>query len=388
MGLSTEAPGGTSLLLLLVRACPSSAPAREPRTRGDSASRAGAEARRPHRLVDDGTGVAGGRRAALPVARLRGGARARPAARGVAGRRRIRCSRAATCRARRSPRSSRSTATRRTSPPPNSTDCAATAPRSRCSTAARSRSSTAFHVARARAPARAPSWSIASPILVPDPDTLVVVVLRRPRRAASSAAQSLINAGSVPNKVVSLQGGTQSLAPRRPRSGARTRGRSARHRSARTRRRPRHAIWRSGVAGRFGRRRIDRDMPAGWLDQSRTTYLLDVRTPRANTPPGICRVRFRPQGGQLVQAIDRWVGTRGARLGAGRRWPAPAPMMTATGCPELGWDAVCARRRDWERGHCSRPPHPPPAPAQRHRRSVRPKPRDWIDDGGAAVGRS
>ena len=46
---------------------------------------------------------------------------------------------------------------------------------------------------------------------------------------------------------------------------------------------------------------------------TRTTYLLDVRTPEefaGNRAPAFAHA----PGGQLVQATDHWVGTRGARI--------------------------------------------------------------------------
>jgi rhodanese-related sulfurtransferase len=171
--------------------------------------------------------------------------------------------------------------------------------------------------------------------LVPDPDTLVVVSCAG-RTRSIVGAQSLINAG-VPNKVVSLQGGTQgwrlaglelerntrqSVAPVSAASAAA----SAKHAAA--------------VAARFGVERIDHVTLAGWQREAatRTTYLLDVRTPdefAAGHLPG----SVAAQGGQLVQAIDRWCATRGARVvlvdDNGTR-----AVMTAHWLKQMGWDAV------------------------------------------------
>jgi rhodanese-related sulfurtransferase len=68
----------------------------------------------------------------------------------------------------------------------------------------------------------------------------------------------------------------------------------------------------------------------------RTTYVLDVRTPEefaAGHLPG----SVSAPGGQLVQAIDRCVGTRGARLvlvdDTGTR-----AIMTAHWLVQMGWD--------------------------------------------------
>src|SRR5438045_2284122 len=68
------------------------------------------------------------------------------------------------------------------------------------------------------------------------------------------------------------------------------------------------------VAARFGIRHIDQATLAAWhAKPERTTFVLDVRTPdefAAGHLPG----SVSAPGGQLVQAIDRWVGVRGARL--------------------------------------------------------------------------
>ena len=171
--------------------------------------------------------------------------------------------------------------------------------------------------------------------LVPDPDTLVVVSCAG-RTRSIIGAQSLINAG-VPNKVVSLQGGTQgwrlaglelerntqqNVAPISAAAIAAADARAA------------------TVAARFGVRRIDRATLHAWQREAatRATYLLDVRTPEefaAGHVPG----SVSAPGGQLVQAIDRWVGTRGARLvlvdDHGTR-----AVMTAHWLKQMGWDVV------------------------------------------------
>jgi rhodanese-related sulfurtransferase len=169
--------------------------------------------------------------------------------------------------------------------------------------------------------------------LVPDPQTLVVVSCAG-RTRSIIGAQSLINAG-VPNKVVSLQGGTQgwrlsgrelerdthaALAPVGAAVAAAARGRA--------------------VAARFGVRRIDRPTLAAWRSEAatRTTYLLDVRTPEEYAAGHLPGSESAP-GGQLVQAIDRWVGIRGARLvlvdDTGTR-----AIMTGHWLKQMGWDAA------------------------------------------------
>ncbi|HWD56800.1 MAG TPA: rhodanese-like domain-containing protein [Stellaceae bacterium] len=173
---------------------------------------------------------------------------------------------------------------------------------------------------------------------VPDDDTLVVVSCAG-RTRSIIGAQSLINAG-VPNKVVSLQGGTQgwrlaglelerntqqTVAPASSAAIAAAEARGA------------------GVAARFGVTRIDRITLNAWQREARrTTYLLDVRTPEefaAGHLPG----SLSAPGGQLVQAIDRWVGTRGARLvlvdDHGTR-----ATMTAHWLQQMGWDVVVLER--------------------------------------------
>jgi len=169
--------------------------------------------------------------------------------------------------------------------------------------------------------------------LVPAPETLVVVSCAG-RTRGIIGAQSLIDAG-VPNRVMSLSGGTQGwrLAGLELESGLDTAlGPVSENARASARARA------DTVATRFGVRSIDHPTLAAWLAEAdrRTIYVLDVRTPEefaAGHLPGAVSA----PGGQLVQAIDRWVGTRGARLvlvdDTGTR-----AIMTAHWLLQMGWD--------------------------------------------------
>jgi rhodanese-related sulfurtransferase len=175
--------------------------------------------------------------------------------------------------------------------------------------------------------------------LVPEPDALVVVSCAG-RTRGIIGAQSLLTAG-VPNPVMSLEGGTQGwrLAGLDLEHGSTTALRPASPAAIAT------AQQRSSaVAVRFGVRSIDAATLAAWQREAdyRTTYLLDVRTPdefAAGHLPGSASA----PGGQLVQAIDRWVGTRGARVvlidDVGAR-----AVMTAQWLMQMGWDAVVLER--------------------------------------------
>lgn len=169
--------------------------------------------------------------------------------------------------------------------------------------------------------------------LVPSPETLVVVSCAG-RTRGIIGAQSLINAG-VPNRVVSLSGGTQGwrLAGLETESGATTRLRAVSDQATDTARRRADA-----VAARFGIGGIDHHTLEIWFGEAdrRTTYVFDVRTAEefhSGHLPG----SVSAPGGQLVQAIDRWVGTRGARLvlvdDTGTR-----AIMTAHWLKQMGWD--------------------------------------------------
>ena len=216
--------------------------------------------------------------------------------------------------------------------------------------------------------------------LVPDRETLVVVSCAG-RTRSIIGAQSLINAG-VPNKVVSLEGGTQAggsagwssnATPRRRSAPVSKPAAAAARQRGRCRQAVRGAPDRSRDAGRMAGR-----------SRRRTTYLLDVRTPEeyaAGHLPG----SVSAEGGQLVQAIDRWVGIRGARLvlvdDTGMR-----AVMTAQWLLQMGWDAVVLDRpvnRDRRR----------PSPAGGSRRPAAPRcvgigaaeAAHWLNEGDAAA---
>ena len=173
--------------------------------------------------------------------------------------------------------------------------------------------------------------------LVPSPETLVVVSCAG-RTRGIIGAQSLINAG-VPNRVVSLSGGTQGwrLAELEIESGATTRLGAVSDQAIDTARRRAEAVAARFGIGRIGHRTLD--IWVGEADR-RTTYLFDVRTP-AEFASGHLPGSVSAAGGQLVQAIDRWVGTRGARIvlvdDTGTR-----SMMTAHWLKQMGWDIACS----------------------------------------------
>jgi len=175
--------------------------------------------------------------------------------------------------------------------------------------------------------------------LVPDPETLVVISCAG-RTRGIIGAQSLITAG-VPNRVMSLQGGTQGWrlagfdlerdVPGELRPVSAEAVASAQERA-------------QAVAARFGIRLIDAANLSDWRAEAETraTYLLDVRTPEefaAGHLPG----SVSAPGGQLVQAIDRWVGTRNARLVLVDD-KAVRAVMTAQWLQQMGWDAVVLDR--------------------------------------------
>ena len=145
--------------------------------------------------------------------------------------------------------------------------------------------------------------------LAPDPSTLVVVNCAG-RTRSILGAESLRRAG-IPNEVVALRNGTMGwelaglipdhgqerrYAPGPPRSAGLARDRAAAFAEASG----------VGVVGALDLARFEED-------PDRTCYVLDVRDPAefaAGHRPGSANA----PGGQLVQATDRWVAVRGARI--------------------------------------------------------------------------
>ena len=168
--------------------------------------------------------------------------------------------------------------------------------------------------------------------IAPDPATTVVVNCAG-RTRSIIGAQSLINAG-IPNRVVALENGTMGwhLAGFELERGQ-------------TRRFPEvsnHGLVcarasADRVARKFGVREIDAATLRQWQrDKTRTLYLLDVRDP-AEYEAGHLQGAKPAPGGQLVQATDRAVAVRGARLvlcdDNGVR-----ACMTASWLLQMGWD--------------------------------------------------
>ncbi|WP_213991355.1 rhodanese-like domain-containing protein [Sodalis sp. dw_96] len=202
--------------------------------------------------------------------------------------------------------------------------------------------------------------------LVPSPDTLVVVSCAG-RTRGIIGAQTLINAG-VPNQVLALSGGTQGwrLADLATvQDGARyfqpqseVAVQSARQRA-------------SGLAQRYEVQYIDGAILRQWQqDGNRTTYVFDVRNSDEYRRGHRADARWVP-GGQLVQALDKWVGTRGGRIVLNDNDGVRA-TTTAHWLLQLGWQCYVLAGID----EGSRPPShilPPPlvpridAAAARHR---------------------
>ena len=166
-----------------------------------------------------------------------------------------------------------------------------------------------FHVPGAR---NAPGVELVSRAeeLIPSNDTLVIVSCAG-RTRSIIGAQGLINAG-IPNRVVSLAGGTQgwrlagfdlesSPAGKLPERSANS-NHVALARAAKLR--AKHDIATVG-----------RNTVATWLaiETERTTYVFDVRT-KAEFEAGHLPGAVWAPGGQLVQALDLWVGVRRSRL--------------------------------------------------------------------------
>ena len=94
----------------------------------------------------------------------------------------------------------------------------------------------------------------------------------------------------------------------------------------------------AAVAEWCGVRTVDSDELSAWLAESdRTTYLIDVRTPEAYAAGHLAGALCAP-GGQLVQASDEYLVTRGARVVLADHDGIGA-TMSASWLIQMGWDA-------------------------------------------------
>ena len=170
--------------------------------------------------------------------------------------------------------------------------------------------------------------------LAPGPDTLVVVNCAG-RTRSIIGAQSLINAG-IPNPVVALRNGTMGwhLAGLALDRGA------ARTAPAPSPKALSEAQARAAqVARRYGVKTADAQTVAAWRrEPHRTLYVLDVRSPEEYAAGHLPGAACAP-GGQLVQATDTTVATRGARIVLVDDTNVRA-IMTASWLVQMGWDSV------------------------------------------------
>ncbi|HUJ76567.1 MAG TPA: rhodanese-like domain-containing protein, partial [bacterium] len=174
--------------------------------------------------------------------------------------------------------------------------------------------------------------------LAPDPQTLVVVNCAG-RTRSIIGAQSLINAG-IPNQVVALRNGTMGwhLAGLQLDHDA---GRRPPPVSPQGLRQAQAAAQR--VAERFAVPSADWAQVTRWQkDAARSLFLLDVRSEEEFLAGHLPGARWAP-GGQLVQATDTYVGTRGARLVLVDDTQVRA-TLTASWLLQMGWPEVCILR--------------------------------------------
>ena len=167
-------------------------------------------------------------------------------------------------------------------------------------------------------------------------ETTPIVVHCAGRTRSILGAQTLRELG-LKNPVAALEDGTQ---------GWMLAGLTLEHGSER------HVGDAPDVSTCAGQQRRARELAARWTvpsvdaavlqtmieDRSRTTYLLDVRSPEEYATQPVGAIQNAP-GGQLVQATDRWLAVRGARVVLVDDNEIRA-TITAHWLRQMGWDAA------------------------------------------------
>lgn len=172
--------------------------------------------------------------------------------------------------------------------------------------------------------------------LVTSPNTTIVVNCAG-RTRSIVGAQTLINLG-LPNPVMALENGTQGwyLEDLKLEHGASRKYKENFPDEGALKVRQSRAMK---VAERYQISFVDSPTVDTWLkDPARTTYLCDVRTLEEILVTPTPGAQHTP-GGQLIQATDQFIGTRGARLVIIDDENVRAPVI-ASWLKMLGWDAV------------------------------------------------
>ena len=170
--------------------------------------------------------------------------------------------------------------------------------------------------------------------IAPDPNTTIIVNCAG-RTRSIIGTQSLINAG-LPNPIFALRNGSigWTLAGQTLDTGQTRRFPEVSDQTAETARASaREVSYRAGV-----RRITPAVLAVLQQDQSRTLYMLDVRTPEeygAGHIPGFVSA----PGGQLVQETDVSAPVRGARIVLADDQGVRADM-TASWLAQMGWDVM------------------------------------------------
>lgn len=195
--------------------------------------------------------------------------------------------------------------------------------------------------------------------LAPNPDTLVIVNCAG-RTRSIIGTQSLVNVG-IPNKVAALRNGTIGWTLE---GFALNTGQQKRHGEVSEKALADARAGADRLAYKAGVPIIDRKQLEHFRaeENSRTLYCFDVRSPEEYAAAHPSGFRSAP-GGQLVQAIDEWVGVRGARIvlfdDDGVR-----AQMSGSWLKQMGWDVSVLRPNSLACDETGlRPPKRPPLPA-------------------------